>query len=136
MLEKKLIQELIDERIAELDNGLYVVDLRISPTNVIHVELDKLKGGVSVSDCMSVSRNIEHNLDREQADFELHVSSAGLDKPIRHINQFAKNVGRSSKFYPKLVNSLKPNSSKWPTTTWFLSSEFKFATKSKRKKFG
>ncbi|MEY4287091.1 MAG: hypothetical protein RL511_1177 [Bacteroidota bacterium] len=101
MLDQKLIQALIDERIAELDNGLYVVDLRISPTNVIHVELDKLKGGVSVNDCVSVSRNIEHNLDREQADFELHVSSAGLDKPIRHINQFAKNVGRSFKVQPE-----------------------------------
>ena len=101
MLDPKVIQALIDERIAELDNGLYVVDLRISPTNVIHVELDKLKGGVSVSDCVSVSRNIEHNLDREKADFELHVSSAGLDKPIRHINQFAKNVGRSFKVQPQ-----------------------------------
>lgn len=101
MLDRKLIEELIAERIAELDNGLYVVDLRISPTNVIHVELDKLKGGVSVQDCVSVSRNIEHNLDREKADFELHVSSAGLDKPIRHINQFAKNVGRSFKVQPQ-----------------------------------
>ena len=35
MLDPKLIQSLIDERIAELDNGLYVVYLRISPTNVI-----------------------------------------------------------------------------------------------------
>lgn len=101
MLDRKLIEALIAERIAELDNGLYVVDLRISATNVIHVELDKLKGGVSVNDCVSVSRNIEHNLDREQADFELHVSSAGLDKPIRHINQFAKNVGRSFKVQPE-----------------------------------
>ena len=50
---------------------------------------------------MSVSRNIEHNLDREQTDFELHVSSAGLDKPVRHINQFAKNVGRSFKVQPE-----------------------------------
>jgi ribosome maturation factor RimP len=49
---------------------------------------------------MAVSRNIEHNLDREQTDFELHVSSAGLDQPIRHINQFAKNVGRSFKVQP------------------------------------
>ncbi|MEN9699838.1 MAG: hypothetical protein RLZZ301_1036 [Bacteroidota bacterium] len=95
MISRSRIEELIAERIAELDNGLYVVDLRISPTNVIHVEIDKLKGGVSVNDCMSVSRNIEHNLDREEADFELHVSSAGLDRPIRHINQFAKNIGRS-----------------------------------------
>lgn len=107
MLDRKLIEELIAERIAELDNGLYVVDLRISPTNVIHVELDKLKGGVSVNDCVSVSRNIEHNLDREQADFELHVSSAGLDKPIRHINQFAKNVGRSFKVQPEIQEAFE-----------------------------
>jgi ribosome maturation factor RimP len=25
----------------------------------------------------------------------LHVSSAGLDKPFRHINQYIKNVGRT-----------------------------------------
>lgn len=97
MLDRKYILELIDERIAELDNGLYVVELNISATNVIHVELDKIKGGVSVNDCVSVSRNIEHNLDREKQDFELHVSSAGLDKPIRHINQYSKNIGRSFK---------------------------------------
>ena len=97
MLDRKFILELIDERIAELDNGLYVVELSISSSNVINVELDKIKGGVSVNDCVSVSRNIEHNLDREKQDFELHVSSAGLDKPIRHVNQYSKNVGRSFK---------------------------------------
>ncbi len=101
MLDKKLILELIDERIAELDNGLYVVELTISSSNVINVELDKIKGGVSVNDCVSVSRNIEHNLDREKQDFELHVSSAGLDKPIRHINQYSKNIGRSFKVVMK-----------------------------------
>ena len=97
MLDRKFILELIDERIAELDNGLYVVELSISSSNVINVELDKIKGGVSVNDCVSVSRNIEHNLDREKQDFELHVSSAGLDKPILHVNQYSKNVGRSFK---------------------------------------
>jgi ribosome maturation factor RimP len=43
---------------------------------------------------MSVSRNIEHNLDREDADFELSVSSAGLDKPLRVHAQYVKNIGR------------------------------------------
>jgi ribosome maturation factor RimP len=41
-----------------------------------------------------VSRNVEHNLDREETDFELHVSSAGLDKPLRVLQQFVKNIGR------------------------------------------
>lgn len=97
MISKKTVLKLIDERIEELANGLFVVDLTISQANVIHVEIDKHEGNVSVSDCMSVSRNVEHNLDREEEDFELHVSSAGLDKPFRVPAQFAKNIGRDVK---------------------------------------
>lgn len=89
--------ELIDERISELGNGLFVVDLTISANNVIHVELDKHVGNVAINDCMSVSRNVEHNLDREEEDFELHVSSAGLDKPFRVLAQYVKNIGREVK---------------------------------------
>ncbi|MFT5581865.1 MAG: ribosome maturation factor RimP [Psychromonas sp.] len=95
MIAKKTILKLIDERIAELDNGLFVVELKITTGNIIRVELDKYDGNVAVNDCMSVSRNVEHNLDREQEDFELHVSSAGLDKPLRVLPQFIKNIGRS-----------------------------------------
>jgi ribosome maturation factor RimP len=95
MIDRKEIEHLVEERIQELDNGLYVVEMTISSTNVIRIEIDKINGGVTVSDCVSVSRNVEHNLDREKADFELHVSSAGLDKPFRHINQYIKNVGRT-----------------------------------------
>ncbi|HNR85673.1 MAG TPA: ribosome assembly cofactor RimP [Taishania sp.] len=97
MINKKRVEELINERIAELNNGLFVVELSISASNVITVELDKHQGGVSVDDCIAVSRNIEHNLDREQQDFELNVSSAGLDKPLRVLPQFIKNIGRTVK---------------------------------------
>ncbi|MBL1281271.1 MAG: ribosome assembly cofactor RimP [Fluviicola sp.] len=94
MISKKKVAGLIYDRIEELDNGLFVVSLIITTGNKINVELDKHEGGVSVKDCMSVSRNIEHNLDREQEDFELHVSSAGLDKGLRVYAQYQKNVGR------------------------------------------
>lgn len=97
MISKSKVLELIDERIAELGNGLFVVDLTISSNNVIQVELDKHEGSVSINDCMSVSRNVEHNLDREVEDFELQVSSAGLDKPFRVPAQYVKNVGRTVK---------------------------------------
>jgi len=97
MISKKKVLELIDERIAELDNGLFVVELNISSSNVIHVEIDKYEGFVSVDDCIRVSRNVEHNLDREEQDFELHVSSAGLDKGLRVFPQYRKNVGRDVK---------------------------------------
>ena len=97
MISKKEVEALIDERIAELDNGLFVVELSISATNVITVELDKHDGSVAVADCMSVSRNVEHNLDREEQDFEITVSSAGLDKPFRVLAQYQKNIGRDVK---------------------------------------
>jgi ribosome maturation factor RimP len=97
MISKSKVLELIEERIAELGNGLFVVELTISSNNVIQVELDKHEGNVSINDCMSVSRNVEHNLDREAEDLELQVSSAGLDKPFRVLAQYVKNIGRTVK---------------------------------------
>ena len=55
--------------------------------------MDNINQGVSIKDCVSVSRNIEHNLDREKEDFELQVSSPGLDQPFVVINQYLKNLG-------------------------------------------
>lgn len=97
MISKKKVKQLVNERIEELDNGLFIVDLRISSSNRIDVELDKYEGNVSVDDCIRVSRNVEHNLDREEQDFELHVSSSGLDKGLRVFAQYKKNIGRDVK---------------------------------------
>ncbi len=97
MLDREKITALAEERMAELDKGLFIVDLRISDTNVISLEIDSETGGVSIDDCVRVSRNIEHNLDREEQDFELSVSSAGLDKPLRVLKQYPKNIGRELK---------------------------------------
>jgi len=97
MIEKSKVVGFIDERISELNNGLFVVSLTITTKNKINVELDKLEGNVSVSDCVSVSRNIEHNLDREEQDFELSVSSAGLDNGLRVYSQYKKNIGKGVK---------------------------------------
>jgi len=94
MISKQKVKELAEERIKDRDERLFIVELTISSTNVIRLELDKTEGNVSIEDCMSVSRNIEHNLDREDDDFELSVSSAGLDKPLRVHAQYVKNIGR------------------------------------------
>jgi ribosome maturation factor RimP len=97
MIDKKKVLKFIDERIQELDANLYVVDLTISASNVIHVSIDKISGRVSIEECMSISRNVEHNLDREKEDFELNVSSAGLDRPLVHWNQYKKHQGKRVK---------------------------------------
>jgi len=93
MINKDTVTALAQERIDELDSGIFLVEINISPTNVINIELDKLTGGVTIQECVSVSRNVEHNLDREAEDFELSVSSAGMDRPLRVAKQFEKNIG-------------------------------------------
>lgn len=97
MIDKKRIKELAEERIEELDRGLYIVDIVIGGDNRIMVEVDKEEGSVAIEDCISISRNIEHNLDREVEDFSLEVSSAGLDQPFRVLKQYLKNVGKEVK---------------------------------------
>lgn len=106
MLDKKKIEALAIERMNELDEGLFIVDLSISPTNKINVELDKMGGNVKIEECVSVSRNIEHNLDREIEDFEIEVSSAGLDRPLRVLKQYIKNIGRTVKVHLKENNKV------------------------------
>lgn len=94
MISKELVRKLAQERIDELDRGIFIVEITISSAMAIHLEIDKEEGYVAIDDCVSVSRNVEHNLDREEVDFELEVSSAGIDKPLRVLAQFVKNIGK------------------------------------------
>ncbi len=94
MITENQIRALIGEKIKDTD--YYILDLQIKPGNNIVVELEGM-GPVSISDCVDISRQIEHNLDREAEDFSLQVSSPGLDKPLRDYRQYIKNIGRSLK---------------------------------------
>lgn len=97
MISKEKVRELAQERIDDLNKGLYLVDISISPKNAILIEIDNMNGGVAIEDCVSVSRNVEHNLDREVEDFELSVTSPGLDQPFKVHQQYNKNIGRNVK---------------------------------------
>ena len=46
--------------------------------------------GITIDECVSISRAIEHNLDREVEDFELEVSSPGLLQPFKVTEQYKK----------------------------------------------
>jgi ribosome maturation factor RimP len=94
MIEEKIVRELAQSRLDEFDG--FIVDLTISSNNHIKLLIDS-ENSIAVSDCISVSRNVEHNLDREVEDFSLEVSSAGLDQPFKHLRQYKKNEGRQIK---------------------------------------
>ncbi|RUA24483.1 MAG: ribosome assembly cofactor RimP [Bacteroidetes bacterium] len=91
MISKKKVLELIEERIEGTD--IFIVDVDISAGNKISITLDADEG-LSIEKCMSVSRNVEHNLDREEEDFSLEVTSFGLSNPFVMPRQYQKYIGR------------------------------------------
>lgn len=94
MISEAVVKSIIDETISGTD--IFLVDLSISGGGKINVLIDAI-GGLPITDCITVSRGIESNLDREEQDFELNVSSPGLDKPLKVLKQYEKNIGRSLK---------------------------------------
>ena len=91
MIEKQRIQGLVEEFIR--GTGLFLVAVKISGDNRIIVLADKNKG-ITIDECAAIHRHIEKNLDREKDDFELQVSSPGLDLPFGVIEQYYKNEDR------------------------------------------
>lgn len=99
MIERNKIAQLIDENLQGKD--LFLVDFNLSTSNHIEVFIDSDKNEVSIADCVALSRHIESNLDREDEDFELNVSSAGLDIPLKQTRQYKKHVGERLKLQMK-----------------------------------
>ena len=91
MLKDK-VKVLLNEALKE-DKSLFLIDFTMGADNNINVVLDGDQG-VTVQDCMKVSRAIEHNLDREEEDFSLTVTSAGAASPMVNPRQYKKNIGR------------------------------------------
>ena len=94
MLKEKV--EKLAEKAFEENNSLFLISLDVNSANHIKIVLDGDEG-VSVNDCITVSRAIEHNLDREEEDFSLEVTSAGVSEPLLMPRQFKKNLGRRLK---------------------------------------
>ncbi|MCB0444087.1 MAG: ribosome assembly cofactor RimP [Gelidibacter sp.] len=101
MLKESTIKSLIDNGLQERPD-LFLIDFKLSADNKIYVVIDG-DTGVSIEDCIFISRAVEHNLDREDDDFSLEVTSAGATEPLVNKRQYKKNIGRT------LEVSAKPN---------------------------
>lgn len=71
----------------------FLVDILIQPVNRISVFIDG-DNGISIDDCRKISRSLEEMLTSDNEDFELNVSSPGLDRPLKLARQYLKNIGR------------------------------------------
>lgn len=82
------------------DLGFYVWDLEYvkeGKKNVLRVYIDK-ENGVSIDDCVNVSRNLEKILDHEdfiEDAYTLEVSSPGINRKLKTNEHFNKFIGES-----------------------------------------
>jgi ribosome maturation factor RimP len=93
MINETQIKELANQYLVDFPS-LFLVDVKVGIGNRIKVRIDS-DDSVLVQDCRTLSKHIENSLDREKEDFELEVSSAGIDFPLTNIRQYIKNIGRS-----------------------------------------
>ncbi len=91
MITEDLIYKLTEAALEDSDH--FVVDVLVKPGDLIMVFLDS-DTGVTIDKCVEVSRFIESNLNRDDEDFELRVSSSGLDHPLTMTRQIKKYVGK------------------------------------------
>jgi ribosome maturation factor RimP len=91
MIEKHTIQGLVEEFIK--GTGLFLVAVKVSSANRITILADTNKG-ITIDECGAIHRHIENSRDRDLEDFELQVSSPGLDAPFLVFEQYLKNEGR------------------------------------------
>jgi len=72
---------------------IFLVEVLVKPGNAITVHVDR-PDGISIDECVKISRYLNENLDREVEDYSLEVSSPGLGSAFRVKQQYEKNIGR------------------------------------------
>jgi ribosome maturation factor RimP len=76
---------------------LFLVEVRVKPTNNIKVFIDGDQG-VSIEKLVHYNRRLYKQIEEEgmfpNGDFSLELSSPGLDEPLKLHRQYLKNQGR------------------------------------------
>ncbi len=89
----------VTEKIEELvdNSAIFLVDVKIKPTNNIKVFLDG-DAGITIDAVSKVNRALYAQIEEAaifpDGDFSLEVSSPGVDEPLKFFRQYKKNLGR------------------------------------------
>ncbi len=82
--------------------GYELVDLEASRTGLLRIFIDTPRG-ITVDDCARVSNHLTRAFAVEGIDYErLEVSSPGLDRPLKRIEDFERFAGRDASVKLKL----------------------------------
>ena len=92
MIREEKVIKLIEAQLSGSD--VFLVDVVIKQGNKISVFIDGDQR-VTIEDCRELNHFLNESLDRDAEDFDLTVSSAGADRPLKLPRQFKKNIGNS-----------------------------------------
>lgn len=111
-LAHELLQPIIEKHQVELVDVEYIKELG---SFYLRIYIDK-EDGVTVLDCVAVSREFEEILDEKDPitdAYILEVSSPGLDRPLKKEQDFERSIGKDVEFkLYKAVNGHKEFSGK------------------------
>ncbi|MDR2282899.1 MAG: ribosome assembly cofactor RimP [Sphingobacterium sp.] len=96
MQVEQRVKELVEEKIADRAD-LFVVRIKMLKNGVLEILLDGDEG-ISIEDCVAVSRHVGFHLEEENAiekAYRLEVSSPGIDTGLLMPRQYVKNIGRN-----------------------------------------
>lgn len=90
----------LEQRVKQLiepEPDVFLVEIRIKPTNNVKVFLDADQG-INIDKLIQYNRRLYKRLEEEGffpgGDFSLEVSSPGLEEPLKLYRQYRKNIGR------------------------------------------
>jgi len=72
---------------------IFLVEVLVKPGNAVSVHVDR-PDGISIDECVKISRYLNESLDRDVEDYSLEVSSPGLSGAFKVKQQYEKNMGR------------------------------------------
>lgn len=88
---EKLVEPLLQE-------DIFLVSIKIKPTNNIKIYLDA-DNGLGIEKCIRINRALYKTMEERgmypNGEFSLEVSSPGIDEPLKLLRQYKKNMGRN-----------------------------------------
>lgn len=98
MQVEQRVRELVEEKIADRPD-LFIVRIRMQQNGILEILMDG-DNGISIDDCVAISRHVGFHLEEEnviEQAYRLEVSSPGLDTPLMMLRQYQRNIGRNVK---------------------------------------
>lgn|SRR5690606_4779307 len=74
----------------------FLVEIEFVPGSKISIYADSFES-FTIDDCMELSRSLKKKFGEELDDYDIMVSSAGIDRPFKTMKQYHKNIGKEVK---------------------------------------